>query len=407
VGAGLRPHDLASSTEPPRLRLGFAASQEPLSFGRGVPIETYAPYRVAHMRMITQRHSNADAIASREFERVEHVFAESGLLPDESARRLVRETVCETLAKLDPADKESLDAALLLVASSLFACAPSTLTADPARITRLADRLAADLGVPRARVARALLAAPEQLKRPAGYGAEVLLALLEAADRRLTRLGFDLHDGPLQELLLLGEDMRMFGEQLAAVLGERDEARLLRGRLEDLEARSIALERGLRQISTATGASVRTDRPFADAVLELTDAFTARTGIVPAVSIEGGLSSMSPSQRIALLSVVGEALNNVREHGGTATEVDVTIRLGADGVGARVRDNGCGFDVETALLDAARRGRIGLAGIYERVRLLDGECVVESRPGGPTTVSLKLPYWELHSGSNSAAAGGG
>jgi signal transduction histidine kinase len=376
-----------------------------LSFGHDVPIKTRAPLRVASTRMITQRQNTATATPSREFERVEHVFAESGLLPDESARRLVRATVCETLATLDPVDTESQDAARLLVASSLLACAPPALTVDPTRIARLTDRLAADLGLPRARVARALLAAPEHVTRPAAFSAEVLLALLEAADRRLTRLGFDLHDGPLQELLLLGEDMRMFREQLASVLGERDEARLLRGRLEDLEARSIALERGLRQISTATGASAQADRPFADAVRELADAFTARTGIVPAVRLEGAQTSMSSSQRIALLSVVGEALNNIREHSRGASKVEVAIRLGADGVAARVRDDGCGFDVETALLDAARRGRIGLAGIYERVRLLDGECVVQSRPGGPTTVSLKLPFWELHGGSSAAAGG--
>ncbi|HTA35186.1 MAG TPA: ATP-binding protein [Solirubrobacteraceae bacterium] len=230
--------------------------------------------------------------------------------------------------------------------------------------------------------------------------AEVLLALLDAADRRLTRLGFDLHDGPLQELLLLGEDMRMFRDQLASALGERDEARLLRGRIEDLEARSIALERGLRQISTAAGASVQVDQPLADAVRELTDAFTARSGIVPSVRLESGPAVISPSQRIALLGVVREALSNIREHSRTASEVEVSIRLGADGVSAQVRDNGCGFDVDAALLDAARRGRIGLAGIYERVRLLDGECVVESRPGGPTRVALRLPRWELYGGSS-------
>jgi signal transduction histidine kinase len=28
------------------------------------------------------------------------------------------------------------------------------------------------------------------------------------------------------------------------------------------------------------------------------------------------------------------------------------------------------------------------------VRLLGGRCVVDSRPGGPTTVSLDLPRWE-------------
>ena len=203
--------------------------------------------------------------------------------------------------------------------------------------------------------------------------------------------------------LLLGEDTRIFREQLASVLGEGDEARLLCGRLDDLEARAIELERGLRQISTAAGASVATAQPLAEAVSELTEAFTARTGIVPVVRLEGGSASMSPSQRIALLSVVGEALNNIREHGRTVSEVEVTIGLGADGVSATVRDDGCGFDVEGALLDAARRGRIGLAGIYERVRLLDGECVVDSRPGGPTTVSLKLARWELPGGSTAAA----
>jgi signal transduction histidine kinase len=288
----------------------------------------------------------------------------------------------------------------------LLARAPAEPAADAGRIARLVDRLAADLNMTRACVARALLVARDEQDSPQqGFAGEALLALLEAADRRLTRLGFDLHDGPLQELLLLGEDMRMFREQLASVLGAREEARLLRGRLEDLEARSVELERGLRQISAATGASAPTGRPFAEALRELVEAFAARTGIAPDVHVEGPPAGMSASQRIALLSVVGEALNNIREHGHTVSRVEIAIQLGADGVGARVRDDGRGFDVEAALLDAAQRGRIGLAGIYERVRLLDGECVVESKPGGPTTVSLTLPRWEQPSAPSLAAGG--
>ena len=345
------------------------------------------------------RQNTAGATPARELDRVEHAFAESGLLPDEPVAQRVREAFHDAASAQDTPDGEPQEAALLF-ARSLLACAS---TADPAQIARLVDRLAADLDVTRARVSRALVTAPEHATEPPDPIAEALLALLDAGDRRLTRLGFDLHDGPLQELLLLGEDMRMFREQLAAVLGERDEARLLCGRLDDLEARSVALERGLRQISRAAGASTPTDRPLVDAVHELTEAFTTRTGIVPAVRLEGGQASMSASQRIALLSVVGEALNNIREHSRTVTEVEVSIRLGAEGVGARVSDDGCGFDVEAALLGAARRGRIGLAGIYERVRLLDGECVVESKPGGPTTVSLKLPRWEMPGGSTAAA----
>jgi signal transduction histidine kinase len=349
-----------------------------------------------------QRENTAAAVPARELDRVERAFAEAGLLPDGPVLRREREALRDA-ASMRIADGEVQDVALLL-ARSLLAHAP---TADPVQIARLADRLAAELGVARARVARALLIEPESTSESPDHTVEALLCLLDAGDKRLTRLGFDLHDGPLQELLLLGEDMRMFREQLASVLGERQEARLLRERLDDLEARSVELERGLRQISRAAGTSVSTDRPFVEALRELTDSFTARTGIVPEVRLEGAAAGMSPSQRIALLSVVGEALNNVREHGRTASKVEISIRHGADGVGARVRDNGCGFDVEAALLGAARRGRIGLAGIYERVRLLDGECVVESRPGGPTTVSLTLPRWEMPGGSTALASSGG
>jgi signal transduction histidine kinase len=348
-----------------------------------------------------QVETTAAALPARELDRVERAFAEAGLLPDEADCRRVREALHD-VASTQAADGEAQDVALLL-ARSLLALVPR---ADPAQIARLADRLAAEFGLARARVARALLIAPERTNESSQRTTETLLSLLDAGDRRLTRLGFDLHDGPLQELLLLGEDMRMFREQLASVLGERDEARLLRGRLDDLEARSVALERGLREISRATGTSVPTDRPFVEALRELTDSFTARTGIVPAVRLKGAPAGMSPSQRIALLSVVGEALNNIREHSRTASKVEVSFRLGADGVGAQVRDDGSGFDVEAALLGAARRGRIGLAGIYERVRLLDGECVVESRPGGPTTVSLTLPRWEMPGGSTALAGGG-
>ena len=45
------------------------------------------------------------------------------------------------------------------------------------------------------------------------------------------------------------------------------------------------------------------------------------------------------------------------------------------------------------LLDGAQRGRLGLVGSSERVRLLGGRFDVRSQPGGPTTVSLSLPRW--------------
>jgi signal transduction histidine kinase len=244
------------------------------------------------------------------------------------------------------------------------------------------------------RVVLAPLAAALAFDRLMARNASDERALVEGGERRLVRLGFDLHDGPLQELLLLSEDLRLFREQLVSVLGVKGRQALLRGRLDDLDARLVALEGGLRRISTSLHASVQIDRPFAQALDELLEAFASRCRVVPRLSLDGDAEAISPSQRIALLSVVGEALNNVREHAATATEVRVAIEFGPAGVTVEVVDDGRGFDVEAALLRAARRGRMGLAGIHERVRLLGGHCVVDSGPGGPTSVSLSLPRWE-------------
>ena len=69
----------------------------------------------------------------------------------------------------------------------------------------------------------------------------------------------------------------------------------------------------------------------------------------------------------------------------------ITARTGR--VDARVEDDGVGFHVARTLLDGAQRGRLGLVGSSERVRLLGGRFDVRSQPGGPTTVSLSLPRW--------------
>ncbi len=235
-------------------------------------------------------------------------------------------------------------------------------------------------------------------------GAASERALLQASERRLTRLGFDLHDGPLQELLLVGEELALFREQLGVVLEGRRGKELLGGRLDDLDARLLALERGLRRISSAVHAGVVDSRPFAEAFEHLLAPFEARTGFAPDARLDGDLDAISQSQRMAVLSVIGEALSNVREHS-AASAVAISVVADADGLRARVWDDGRGFDVEAELLRAARRGHMGLAGVYERVRLLGGHCRIESRPGGPSEIAIALPRWQAPAHERGAASG--
>ena len=92
-------------------------------------------------------------------------------------------------------------------------------------------------------------------------------ALVASSERKLTRLGFDLHDGPIQDVALLGEDLRLFRDQLELVLGPLSENKLVRGRIEDLDAQLVAIDSELRRLSTEVqAASVLLQRPFRDAL---------------------------------------------------------------------------------------------------------------------------------------------
>lgn len=216
--------------------------------------------------------------------------------------------------------------------------------------------------------------------------------LLAAVERRLARLRFDLHDGPQQDVHLLAMDLNLFREQLLPRIAEDPNRDRLVGRLDDLAAQLVALDGDLRRLATSVQSPFLAPGSLADALTQITDAFTARTGVEPLTRLEGDFTTLTDSQQITLLALVREALSNVREHSG-AGAVTITISTQPGGVQARVTDDGCGFDPETTLVRAAREGHLGLVGMHERVRMLGGETHIDSRLGGPTVISATLPWW--------------
>jgi len=211
--------------------------------------------------------------------------------------------------------------------------------------------------------------------------------LVAAGERRLLRLGFDLHDGPLQEIVALADEIRTASTQISAVVPD-DFRHRVSGRFNDVHARLVALDESLRQIAHSIRSTTAVARPVADAVEAELVALQSATGIEGELEAEGDLAGLSDSQKIVLFRVVQEALSNVRKHSG-ADRVSVVLRSRRTFVYLTVTDDGCGFDPRG--LDA---GRLGLAGISERVRLLGGAVEIETTPGAGTTVRATLPQWK-------------
>jgi signal transduction histidine kinase len=213
-----------------------------------------------------------------------------------------------------------------------------------------------------------------------------------APERLLARLRFDLHDGPQQDVYILAQDLRLFRDQLRGVIaGSPAESRVL-GRLDDLEAQVAALDGGLRRLSTSAQSPFLLPGSLPDALAEVTDAFTVRTGVVPRTEVSGDLRQLSDSQRVAVLALITEALSNIRKHSDAET-VGISVTSDRAGVTIEVRDDGAGFDPEATMAGAARDGHLGLVGMHDRMQMLGGRTRIASRPGGPTVISAFLPRW--------------
>ena len=213
--------------------------------------------------------------------------------------------------------------------------------------------------------------------------------LVRASEQRLMRVGFDLHDGPIQDVLALGAEVTLLRDQIYPFILESHRERAA-GRFDDMLARVTELDRHLRELSRSLESRSIVTRPLGEILHREVDAFAERTGIATKLEIRGDPEAITSAQRIAVYRAIQESLSNIREHSG-ASNVDIRVRMRRSAIEVRVSDDGHGFEVGRALARAAQRGRLGIVGIGERVRMLGGTFELDSAPGGPTILTFALP----------------
>ena len=112
--------------------------------------------------------------------------------------------------------------------------------------------------------------------------------------------------------------------------------------------------------------------------------FSRRFNIAVNVAVEGDLDRLPEPQRTCLYRVVQEALTNCARHA-NATQVDISVLGGADRLRLVIRDNGIGLS-RTRAADG-----LGLLGIGERLREIQGTVSIESAAGAGTTLRIQIP----------------
>ena len=91
-----------------------------------------------------------------------------------------------------------------------------------------------------------------------------------------------------------------------------------------------------------------------------------------------------------LFRIAQEALNNIRKHAG-ASKVSIKLESKDDSIQMTVTDNGKGFAAPERIEGMVSAGRLGLMGMHERARLLNGTLHIKSVPDKGTEVTVDIP----------------
>lgn len=121
------------------------------------------------------------------------------------------------------------------------------------------------------------------------------------------------------------------------------------------------------------------------ALVTLASGFGDRSGLRVRHRVAAELPALAPEQDLALYRVAQESLTNVARHAHAQT-VELVVEQTDGRVALTVRDDGRGISE----LDAAGQG-IGLGGMRERARLVDGRLTVRAGASGGTEIRLEMP----------------
>ncbi len=204
-----------------------------------------------------------------------------------------------------------------------------------------------------------------------------------AQEEERKRIARELHDETAQELVAVSRQL----DNLISTSGKlsKRDIKFLKG----MQTQVDKILDGVRRFSQDLRPSVIDDLGLLPALEWLISDLDKHFDITIGMAVLGPERRFPPEVELILFRVAQEALRNVWRHS-EASRAWVTVEFGDGKTTVAVRDNGKGFEVPRTMADLTTVGKLGLAGMKERARLVGGKLTLESEPGAGTTVIVEV-----------------
>ena len=208
--------------------------------------------------------------------------------------------------------------------------------------------------------------------------------ITKAQEEERKRIARELHDETAQDLatLLLDFDSIIDGkEKLPEVTLQS---------IDRLRNRAEMIMEGVRRFSHELRPAILDQLGPLPALQWLADDINVSYGIDASMIVKGNRRRFSSEVELEIFRVAQEAFSNIRKHA-QASKMDLIVEFGEGKTTVTISDNGIGFDAGDNLTNLPRTGKLGLAGMEERVRLLGGTLRIQSELGKGTTITVVIP----------------
>lgn len=206
--------------------------------------------------------------------------------------------------------------------------------------------------------------------------------LIEAQEQERTRIARELHDDTVQRLAFLAIEIDRLKND---VPGLADGS--VCGRLDGLMKETVKISSDIQALSHQLHSATLEVLGLVEGISSFCEEFGTRRGTeVEFRSLDLPDSPLSTKTSLHLYRVLQEALNNASKYSGVRHfEVELWGTPGE--IHLTISDSGVGFNVGRAM-----NGRgLGLTSMRERMKLLNGELSIQSRPKSGTTVHARVP----------------
>lgn len=209
--------------------------------------------------------------------------------------------------------------------------------------------------------------------------------ILHAQEEERKRISRELHDEVGQALTAISVNLQLLKKKAVRIGGDLD--------TQVAETQSLLEQTmyNVHRFSYELRPAMLDDLGLVVALRWYIRAFAKRTDIKVSLRADAAVEQLASEPKTVIYRVVQESLTNVYKYAG-AGRVSVSLRKAGSAVHLAVKDDGRGFAPDRLVAGPKDKSGLGLMGMQERLRLVNGELAVQSVPGKGTTIRASIPF---------------